>query len=89
MSVDLYSIKPLEWDEPDADEAGDWTIYAHVPFGTYQMTFMDGLLTLSFCFDEYYNEDTINLIEGTAEEAKKAAQHHWELWLKGALQAHK
>lgn len=82
--MDLYRIKPLEWDEHN---------YARTPFGSYDIIHRDmssvenygyNEWEVHYCFDEYYDEDCLAC--ESLEDGKAVAQKHWEERLTEALE---
>lgn len=70
-----FVITPFEWDQNGPDEDGDIFCDAQTPFGSYRVELLAGVFKWSYCFDEYYDEDSTEC--ESIEDGKAKAWEHW------------
>lgn len=87
MSAELFSIKPLEWNQirTDAHEDGEWWTASTV-FGSFDVERDTGLRCYRwrYCIDEYYDEDSHDC--ESIEDGKRAAEAYFRERLLPALE---
>ena len=80
--IDKYKITPLKWHGKIKEEYD--SISAGTPFGNYTIALQEhGRLTWSYCFNEYYDEDSFDC--ESIKDGKDKARNHWVERLSGAL----